>query len=29
MPDRNKLDKIIKKAESVVGKRHNRLETYY
>ena len=27
--DRDKLDKIIKKAESVVGKRQDRFDTYY
>ena len=27
--DRDKLDKIIRKAESVVGKRQNRFDTYY
>ena len=27
--DRDRLNKIIKKAESIVGKRQNRFDTYY
>ena len=27
--DRERLDKIVKKAESVIGKRQDRFDTYY